>query len=90
MHSDCRGHQFKNPGVHVQMPSTVSTLANYAGNVVMGVGYLQSYLHMGMFKIECVNVCKCEGVPGRSANWGLTYQSTRQPTLVSLRVQSAR
>ena len=52
------------------MPSTVSTLAGYAGNVVMGVGYLQSYQHMGMFKVECASGCKCEGMLGRNANWG--------------------
>ena len=58
------------PGVHAQMPSTVSTLAGYTGNVVMGVGYLQSYEHMGMFKVDCVSGCKCEGMPGRNANFG--------------------
>lgn len=47
----------------VQMPSTMTTLAGYEGNVVMGVGYLQSYEHMGMFKVECVSGCKCEGSP---------------------------
>ncbi len=52
------------------MPSTVSTLAGYTGNVVMGVGYLQSYAHMGMFKVDCVSGCKCEGMPGRNANFG--------------------
>ena len=41
----------------------MTTLAGYEGNVVMGVGYLQSYEHMGMFKVECVSGCKCEGKP---------------------------
>ena len=81
--------------VHAQMPSTVSTLANYAGKVVMGVGYLQSYEHMGIFKIECVSGCECEGVPSKNANWGsalsiyqTAYLAVSQSPVCQIRITS--
>ena len=93
--ANSRASKYIQPGVHVQMPSTVSTLADYAGNVVMGVGYLQSYEHMGMFKVECVSGCMCEGMPGRNANWGgalsiyqTAYLAISQSPVCQIRITS--
>ena len=40
------------------------------GEILMALGYLASYQHMGSFSIECVAGCACAGVRNHSASHG--------------------
>ena len=38
-----------------------------AGEVLLGLGMLESYEHMGYYSVECVSGCTCAGIPQQSA-----------------------
>ena len=41
---------------------TRSPHKNFKGDILLAVGYLVSYEHMGRFSVGCVSGCQCEGV----------------------------
>ena len=45
------------------------------GEILMALGYLASYQHMGSFSVECVAGCACEGVRNHTAShrWPSSY-----------------
>ena len=51
--------------------NTTSEHKNFQGDVLLALGYLVSYEHMGFFSVECLSGCACEGIPNHSA----THQS---------------
>ncbi|DBA66272.1 TPA: hypothetical protein ACH3X2_002527 [Trebouxia sp. C0005] len=56
----------------IETPSTMSSLAGYQGDTLLGIGYLESFNHMGQFSVECISGCQCEGLQSRDTNWGVS------------------
>ena len=43
-------------------------LGDPQGEILMGLGYLGSYQHMGSFSVKCQAGCTCEGISNHSAS----------------------
>ena len=53
-----------------QVSSVSGKANNQQGEILMALGYLASYQHMGSFSVECIAGCACEGVQNHTASHG--------------------
>ena len=81
--------------MHVAQVDTRSSHKNFKGDVLMAVGYLVSYEHMGRFSVACVSGCRCEGVhnisgthPWTSSIYKFIYFSATQHEHCRLQITS--
>ena len=81
----------------LQTPSTISTLADYTGDTVLGIGYLVSFQHMGHFNVDCISGCHCDGIREQDASWAVeasvhmtVYMSVSQSTQCQVRISSTQ
>ena len=77
--------------------NTTSTHKNFEGDILLALGYLVSYEHMGMFSIECLHGCKCEGVHNQTAThashssvYKFIYFAASQHSECRLKISSLR
>ena len=64
-----------------QVSSVSGQSDNQDGEILMALGYLASYQHMGSFSIDCVAGCVCEGVQNHTASHGWPSSYYKMVTL---------
>ena len=77
--------------------NTLSRGSIVKGDILLALGYLTSYEHMGAFSVACVSGCTCEGLRNVSASldwrasiYKFIYFSASQSAHCRLKITSLR